>query len=212
MPVELMPWGAPVYGTGTDLYHLVQWFFAYSILGWIVESIYMSFCEKRWVNRGFIFGPICPIYGFGALGVYFLLRPFVGNVFLLYFSGALLATAFEFLVANLMERLFGEVWWDYSGKPFNYRGIICLESTLAWGLYTIVMFYFLHHGIVYVTDLYPKRLGSYLACFLIGYYLVDFGMHVLFARHPGIFRKAERFKGDRCSEQTGSAVDGAMEK
>jgi len=70
-----MPWDMIIYGTGIDVYHVIQWFLIYSILGWCVESIYMSICEKRLVNRGFIFGPICPIYGFGAVGAYLLLRP-----------------------------------------------------------------------------------------------------------------------------------------
>ncbi|MDO5424342.1 MAG: putative ABC transporter permease [Eubacteriales bacterium] len=194
MPWNLLPWEAAVYGTGTDLYHLLQWFFAYSILGWIVESIYMSLCAGHWVNRGFIFGPICPIYGFGALGVYYLLQPFEGNALVLYFAGAILATTFEFLVAHLMQHFFGEVWWDYHDKPFNYRGIICLESTLAWGVYTVVMFYFLQRGIAYVTDLYPKWLGYRLCAALILYYLADFGAHVLFARHPEAPEKAREFR------------------
>ena len=98
----MLPWDLSIYGTGTDLYHIVQWFFIYSILGWVVETTYMSICERRFVNRGFIFGPICPIYGFGALGAYYLLKPFAGNYVLLYVLGSILATTFEFLVARLM--------------------------------------------------------------------------------------------------------------
>ena len=125
---------------GTDLYHLVLWFIVYSFLGWLVESIYMSICNRKITNRGFMKGPFCPIYGFGALLAYFILRPLEGNYFLLYLAGAILATAFEFLVGKLMLRFFGELWWDYKEKPFNYKGILCLESTLAWGLYTPVSY------------------------------------------------------------------------
>lgn len=114
-----MPWNYPV--IGTDIYHIVQWFFIYSILGWVVESIYMSFCEKRWVNRGFIFGPICPIYGFGAVAAYFILEPLAGNYVVLFIAGSLLATGWEWFVAKVMLHIFGEVWWDYSNKPFNYN-------------------------------------------------------------------------------------------
>ena len=70
---------------GTDLYHIVQWFLIYSMLGWLVESIYMSVCNRKLTNRGFMRGPMCPIYGVGALTVYFLLRPVCHNIFLLYF-------------------------------------------------------------------------------------------------------------------------------
>ena len=67
---------------GIDLYHITQWFLAYSILGWVVESIYMSICNRRLTNRGFVRGPFCPIYGVGALSVFFLLRPFCHNLLL----------------------------------------------------------------------------------------------------------------------------------
>lgn len=177
-----MPWEMSVSGTGTDIYHIVQWFLIYSILGWCVESIYMSFCEKRLVNRGFIFGPICPIYGFGAVGAYFLLKPLEGNYVALYLTGAVCATFFEFLVARLMQRIFGNVWWDYHEKPFNYQGIICLESTLAWGLYTICLFGFLHRFVMNFADSYSAFLGRRVATVLILYYLVDFAIHIYRAK------------------------------
>lgn len=119
---------------GADVWHLVAAFCIYSVLGWLVESIYMSICNHRLTNRGFAKGPFCPIYGFGALVGYFLLRPFAGNPVLLYLTGAFIATVFEYLVGRAMLRIFGEVWWDYREKPFNYQGIVCLESTIAWGI------------------------------------------------------------------------------
>lgn len=185
-----MPWDISVYGTGTDLYHLVQWFFLYSILGWAVESAYMSFSERRFVNRGFIFGPICPIYGFGALGAYFLLKPFAGNYVQLYVLGSLLATGFEFLVAKLMIHLFGQVWWDYEDKPFNYKGIICLESSIAWGMYTVVMFAVLQRGVMFFSDLYSYQVGCVLGGVLMAYYLVDFTIHLCKAKYPEVPRRA----------------------
>lgn len=118
---------------GTDVYHIIQWFLIYSILGWVVESIYMSICNRKLTNRGFVRGPICPIYGVGALTVYFLLRPVDHNLYLLYLMGCIIPTLLEYGTALLMLKIFGEVWWDYSQKPFNYKGILCLESTVAWG-------------------------------------------------------------------------------
>lgn len=197
-----MPWGYTIHGTGTDLYHLVQWFLIYSILGWIVESLYMSFCEKRLVNRGFIFGPICPIYGFGALGAYFLLKPFSGNLPLLYILGALGATTFEFLVAMAMKRFLGEVWWDYREKPFNYKGVICLESTLAWGIYTVVLFAVLHQMVVAVSDSYPRSIGSVAGIVLLCYYLVDFAVHLWMAKMPDASERIEKIRRDFLKKQS----------
>lgn len=167
---------------GTDVYHIVHWFFVYSILGWLVESIYMSICNKRLTNRGFIRGPICPIYGVGALTVYFILRPFSGNYVLLYFCGSFLATFLEYLTARLMIHVFGEVWWDYNDKPFNYKGVLCLESTLAWGFYTIFMFAFLQKFVEAVVNGYPTAFGIRLGIIVIAYFMLDFSTCLLEAK------------------------------
>ena len=86
---------------------MVLWFLTYSILGWIVESIYMSICNRKITNRGFTKGPMCPIYGFGALTVFFLLKPYSDNPVRLFFMGMFLATALEFITARIMQRVFG---------------------------------------------------------------------------------------------------------
>lgn len=144
---------------GTDLYHLTASFIIYSMLGWLVESIYMSFCNRKLTNRGFGRGPFCPIYGFGGVIGYLLLSPLSGQYIKLYFIGALLATTFEYIVGRLMLKIFGEVWWDYNDKPYNYQGIICLESTAAWGLYAIIIIMFLHGRIIGFIDRYDSQRG-----------------------------------------------------
>ena len=144
---------------GTDLYHLVAAFVIYSMLGWLVESIYMSFCNHKLTNRGFAKSPFCPIYGFGAVFGYLILSPLKERYVLLYIVGALLATTFEFIVGKVMIRLFGELWWDYNDKPFNYKGIICLESTVAWGFYAVGIICFLHARIYKLIDMISPRIG-----------------------------------------------------
>lgn len=198
----MLPWDLSIYGTGTDLYHIVQWFFIYSILGWVVETTYMSICERRFVNRGFIFGPICPIYGFGALGAYYLLKPFAGNYVLLYVLGSILATTFEFLVARLMIHIFGQAWWDYTEKPYNYKGLICLESSIAWGMYTVILFAFLQRGVMFLTDLYAYPVGCIAGGILMVYYLIDFTIHLCQAKFPSLPERARELReiilhGDR---------------
>ena len=163
----------------TDVYHIINWFLVYSILGWVVESIYMSFCNKKWTNRGFIHGPICPIYGVGALTVFFLLRPFSGNYFVLYFCGMVLATTLEYITGIVMQKIFGCIWWDYNDKPFNYKGILCLESSIAWGFYTVFLFWFLQRGVEGIVNLYPRKIGKILASFLLLYYAVDFAISMI---------------------------------
>ena len=94
---------------GIDGYEVVMWFLTYSMMGWLVETIYMSFCNHKITNRGFAKGPFCPIYGFGALTVFFVLRPYSDNSILLFFLGSFLATTLEFLTALVMKRIFGEI-------------------------------------------------------------------------------------------------------
>ena len=165
-------WTHAVYGT--DLYHFIQWFILYSFMGWVVESIYMSFCNHKITNRGFAKGPFCPIYGFGALTVFFILRPYSDNSLLLFFLGSFLATTLEFLTALVMKRIFGEIWWDYHEKPFNYRGIICLESSIAWGFYTLFLFMFLQNIVAAFVAMIPVRAGRAIGNLILIGYIMDF--------------------------------------
>ena len=165
-------WTHAVYGT--DLYHFIQWFILYSFMGWVVESIYMSFCNHKITNRGFAKGPFCPIYGFGALTVFFVLRPYSDNSILLFFLGSFLATTLEFLTALVMKRIFGEIWWDYHEKPFNYRGIICLESSIAWGFYTLFLFMFLQNIVAALVAMIPVRAGRVIGNLILIGYIMDF--------------------------------------
>lgn len=188
---------------GTDVYHVVHWFLVYSILGWIVESIYMSFCNKKLTNRGFIHGPMCPIYGVGALSVYFILRPLEGNWVALYFCGTFLATTLEYITAIIMQKVFGCIWWDYNDKPFNYKGILCLESTIAWGFYTIFLFMFLQKWVNAFVELYPRETGIYIGIAVLVYYMIDFTISMIGA--IGLNVKLKKLSGivDEIQEQLG---------
>ena len=143
----------------TDLYHLLASFVLYSILGWCVESIYRSLCNKKITNRGFAKSPFCPIYGFGATIGYFLLSPFSGHYLKIYLIGAVTATIFEFIVGKGMIFLLGELWWDYNNKPFNFQGIICLESTIAWGFYALGIVHILHAQVYRLIDMVDVTVG-----------------------------------------------------
>ena len=159
---------------GIDGYEVVMWFLTYSMMGWLVESIYMSFCNHKITNRGFAKGPFCPIYGFGALTVFFILRPYSDNSILLLLLGSFLATTLEFLTALVMRRIFGEIWWDYHEKPFNYRGIICLERSIAWGFYTLFLFMFLQNIVAAFVAMIPVRAGRVIGNLILIGYVMDF--------------------------------------
>lgn len=131
-------------------YHFTDWllfFYIYCMLGWCFETTYVSICKKKFVNRGFMKGPFLPIYGAGAVTVLFVTIPFRKNIILIYIFGALAATILEYITGELMERLFKVRYWDYSRKKFNYKGHICLSSTVAWGFLSILMTQIIHKPI-----------------------------------------------------------------
>lgn len=159
---------------GTDVYHLTAAFILYSMLGWLVESIYMSICNRKLTNRGFAKSPFCPIYGVGAVCGYLILVNFSENMVGVYFAGAILATIFEFLVGCGMIRLFGALWWDYNEKPFNYRGIICLESTIAWGFYAVGIVGFLQEKVYHLIDRVDYNMGIRAIYIILAIVCVDY--------------------------------------
>lgn len=170
------------YNQQVPLYTLVNAFFLYSFMGWVMECIVIRREKGTWENRGFARSPFCIIYGFGAMIGYALLKPFAGNYIVLALLGAVLATVFEYLVARLMLRLFGTLWWDYSKKPFNYKGILCLESTVGWGFIAFILFRFLHNAVFGVVKNVNGQSGMVLAIVLVVVYLVDFSLSARSAR------------------------------
>lgn len=123
-------------------------FFFYSAAGWVVESTYCSIGEKRFINRGFLTGPMCPIYGTGALVMtVFLYNPFYDKPLFVFLLGMLLCDIVEYITSFLMELLFHARWWDYTYEFLNIKGRICLKHTLYWGIASIMFVYVLHPGI-----------------------------------------------------------------
>lgn len=136
-----------VFGIGTYQYMAIQWlffFYFYCFFGWIFESTYVSLKKKHFVNRGFMRGPFLPLYGSGAIMMLVVSAPYKDNLILVYASGCIGATVLEYVTGVVMEALFKVRYWDYSKQPFNFKGHICLGSSLAWGGLTIFMTQFLH--------------------------------------------------------------------
>lgn len=141
----------------TDLQWLL-YFYIYCFLGWIFESCYVSALKKHWVNRGFLRGPMLPIYGSGAVMMLVVSEPFKDNYVLAYFAGVIGATALEFVVGAALEAIFKIRYWDYSDQRFNFKGYICLSSSIAWGFLTIAMNAWLHPAILSVLEPIPITL------------------------------------------------------
>ena len=186
---------------GIDFYHLMNWLIIYSFVGWVWETCYVSVKSGKFVNRGFINGPLCTIYGFGAVSVYMILRPFSDNLLYLYLGGVVVATALEYVTAVLMESIFHTSWWDYSDNKFNFQGRICLGASLGWGAFTVILFKVLHPLVESIVILYPVYVGEIGICVIGVGYVVDFAFSAAAAfriheKLPVIEAAMEQAKGE----------------
>lgn len=123
-------------------YYLSQWvlfFFIYSFIGWVWESCYVSVRKRRWVNRGFMHGPMLPLYGSGALAVLVSTIGVRENMVLIFLLGMMAATVLEYFTGAAMERLFHVRYWDYSNQKLNLHGYICVSSSLCWGCFSVLL-------------------------------------------------------------------------
>ena len=186
---------------GIDFYHLMNWLIIYSFFGWVWETCYVSVKSGKFVNRGFINGPLCTIYGFGAVSVYVILKPFSDNLLYLYLGGVVVATALEYVTAVLMESIFHTSWWDYSDNKFNFQGRICLGASLGWGAFTVILFKVLHPFVESIVILYPVYVGEIGICVIGAGYVVDFAFSAAAAfriheKLPVIEAAMEQAKGE----------------
>lgn len=158
---------------GFSLYHILAFFLIYSCLGWCLEVVYAAATTGQLVNRGFLNGPVCPIYGFGMILVLFFLTPLEGNLLLLYLGGVLLPSALELVGGWVLYKLYRTRWWDYSDMPFNIGGYICLEFSLLWGVGALLMVKAVHPAIAALVDIVPPLVGFILMCLLYAVYAAD---------------------------------------
>ena len=149
-----------------SIYYSILYFFVYGFLGWCTEVIFAAFKQHRFVNRGFLNGPICPIYGVGVTLVIACLEAFQSNLLLLYISSVILVTVLEGVTGWAMDKLFHNKWWDYSKLPFNIGGNVCLLFSLIWGVACVFIVYFVHPLIHQVLSLIPHTAGIALIAIL----------------------------------------------
>lgn len=149
-----------------SIYYSILYFFVYGFLGWCTEVIFAAFKQHRFVNRGFLNGPICPIYGVGVTLVIACLEAFQSNLLLLYISSVILVTVLEGVTGWAMDKLFHNKWWDYSKLPFNIGGYVCLLFSLIWGVACVLIVYFVHPLIHQVLSLIPHTAGIALIAIL----------------------------------------------
>ena len=153
----------------------------YSIIGWFIEEVVFSlwWSPAKLVNRGFLNGPYCPIYGVGAVLITYFLMPFNGSFALIFILSAVLASLLELVVGLLLDFWFHHKWWDYYNYPMNLNGYICMKSAVMWGLSGLILVYVLQPAVGGLINIIPQNIGSVILAILSITMLADLAITLL---------------------------------
>ena len=181
---------------GMTYYQICWYFLIYSFGGWVVEVIFHAVALGKVVNRGFLNGPVCPVYGFGVLSVFAMINTLQSSGYqmsegMIFLFGVILATVVELIAGWLLDVCFHARWWDYSDKPFNFHGYICLEFSLIWGLAIVLVVKVFQKYVENNTSMQTdSALGWIILAILYGVYLADLIVTVAVIR--GLNKKLTR--------------------
>lgn len=156
-----------------DTINILTYFIIYSFLGWLLESIVKTFIEKRLVNSGFLHGPLCPIYGMGAIIMYLGLSYFKAYPVLVFISAFFILSIWEYIVGFGLEKMFNTKYWDYTNNRFNIKGRVCLMNSIFWGILGVVYIYIINPFVESKITLIPKSILIYILIIVYAYVIVD---------------------------------------
>ncbi len=187
---------------GMTYYQICMYFLIYSFLGWVLEVVYHAVAQGKIINRGFLNGPVCPVYAFGALGIFALVNTLESSgimsalsakssqlsamenttagkelvgLLVLFLLGMIVTTLIELIAGWLLYTFFHARWWDYSKVPFNFHGYICLKFSILWGIAVVIVVRFVHPFIQHTsTESIPGKWGWPVMAVLYAVYLADF--------------------------------------
>lgn len=148
-------------------------FIIYSFIGYISEIIFVSIENKKITNRGFLCGPICPIYGVGGLLMWYFLKSYNNDIVAIFCLGALLATIIEYMTGWTLEKIFHNKWWDYSNNTFNVNGRVCLLNTILFGIAAIIVVKVGGPLINYLLSFLSHKTIIIIGVGLLGLFLLD---------------------------------------
>ena len=156
-----------------NFFNIITYFLIYSFLGWVMESIFRSICEKKIINTGFLRGPFCPIYGIGAIIMIALLSQFEKSIILLFFISLIILTLWEYIVGVILEKIFKTKYWDYSDHKFNFQGRICLTNSIYWGFLGVIFVKYIHPFIQSYIEKIDINLLKYIVPIFLIVFLID---------------------------------------
>ena len=175
-------------------------FIIYSFVGWFLETFFCFYKTKKLVNRGFLIGPVCPIYGIGCAAIIFFLSRYDKDIITLFVMAAVICTILEYFTSYIMEKLFKARWWDYSNKKFNINGRVCGENTIAFGVLAVLMIRYINPFVVGILDKLSRIQINSIAVILAVLLLTDCIMS--FRIINGFKKTASSVKKDNTEEIT----------
>ena len=176
-------------------------FIIYSFAGWVMETLWVSWCNKRLVDRGFLIGPYCPIYGFGALLIVLLLSKLAFSPILVFLMTIFVCGALEYFASWIMEKIFKARWWDYSNVKFNLNGRICLKNLIAFGIMGITVIYIINPNLeIWIEYFSNKDSLRILAFVLWTVFIMDFVVSTIVVY--GFRRVTEKVNKERIGDNT----------
>lgn len=196
-------------------YELIWFFFIYAFIGWMLEVVFAAFHKKRFANRGFLNGPLCPLYGCGMVFMLVFFGGLKNNLFFLFLGSLVVTSLLEFFTGMLMEKFYGRKWWDYSGYKYNIGGYVCLRFSLVWAAGAVVLFRWLQPVLEKGVGLVPQLIGHIflivLTACLVCDVLVTTGALIKMKRQNR--RIQEIAEGmNRLSGRMGGAITGIIER
>lgn len=148
-------------------------FFTYAFLGWIMEVICKLIQTKKFINRGFLIGPYCPIYGWGAIIITILLDKYLSDPIVLFVMAIVICSIIEYATSYLMEKIYHARWWDYSTKKFNINGRICLETMIPFGILGLLIMYFANPFFISIYEKIPELVINIICIILLILFIID---------------------------------------
>lgn len=197
------------------LYQMYWIFVIYAFVGWCCEVAFAAVKSGTFVNRGFLTGPVCPIYGFGMLIVALLLTPLANSWLLLFVGAVVLTSLLELVTGFVLERFFHQKWWDYSAFRGNIGGYICPQFSLLWGVACVAVMKVVQPLVMRLIDAFPHLVGIILLCVTDVLFALDLTMTVVtLCKLQARFRRLEEFETRmrRISDELGEGIFKGVEQ
>ncbi len=156
-------------------------FIIYSFIGYVSEVLYCSYLQKKVVNRGFLFGPLCPIYGFGAILTIYSLKSFLNDPIIVFVMGMVITTTLEYFTSYIFEKIFNNKWWDYSYRKDSINGRVCLQNSILFGFGILIVLYIINPFLDNILSNIAQSNMIIISCIIMVILIFDFVWSVIIA-------------------------------